>query len=308
MRRNNRFQEFLSKKFRTLLSQDPNGIPPWLEVVAEGDEPGYFLPSDAPWLVHADFSTLVGGIRALLMQALHPGSLTGVRQHSRYESDPLGRLAGTIRWLTVTTFGSKNAVAREAARVNGMHRKVVGEYRDSTGSQVSYRASDENLLLWVHIAFMESFLVAFQMFSTKKLADTETSSGADSYVAKWSVAVEPLGLTEVPMSEPELKRAIDGFLSRGELQVTEDTERVIGFIRKPPLPLPARLVYRLLFDAAVVSLRPEFAKLLGLKQKPSWLIQLITKSALWLMRVAIGPESPIEEAAINRLSRIGILG
>ena len=33
---------------------------------------GYFLPSDAPWVVHADFGTLVGGIRALLMQALHP--------------------------------------------------------------------------------------------------------------------------------------------------------------------------------------------------------------------------------------------
>lgn len=107
---NNRLQENLSKRFRKLLSGDPQGIPPWLPIVAEGDEPGLFLPTDAPWIVHADFATLVGGIRALLMQALHPGSLAGVAQHSRYEEDPLGRLSGTIRWLTITTFGSKTAI------------------------------------------------------------------------------------------------------------------------------------------------------------------------------------------------------
>ena len=104
-KQNNAVQEYLSLRFRKLLSGDPGGIPPWLGVVAEGEEAGYFVPTDAPWVVHADFGTLVGGIRALLMQALHPGSLTGVKNHSRYESDPLGRLAGTIRWLTVTTFG-----------------------------------------------------------------------------------------------------------------------------------------------------------------------------------------------------------
>ena len=80
-KKNDAFQEFLSKRFRKLLSGDPDGVPPWLGVVAAGEEEGYFLPSDAPWVVHADFGTLVGGIRALLMQALHPGSLTGVKNH-----------------------------------------------------------------------------------------------------------------------------------------------------------------------------------------------------------------------------------
>jgi len=119
----------MSVRFRRLLSQDPNGIPPWLEAVASGDEPGLYLPSDAPWVVHADFGTLVGGIRALLMQALHPGTVRGVAQHSRYKEDPLGRLAGTIRWLTVTTFGSHTAVASEASRVNRLHTKVTGSYQ-----------------------------------------------------------------------------------------------------------------------------------------------------------------------------------
>ena len=102
----NALQQRLARRFVHLLSGSSDGKPPWLAAVAEGEEGGFFLPGDAPWIVHKDFATLVGGVRALLLQALHPGALGGVAQHSRYEEDPLGRLSGTIRWLTVTTFGS----------------------------------------------------------------------------------------------------------------------------------------------------------------------------------------------------------
>jgi uncharacterized protein (DUF2236 family) len=306
-KKNNAVQEFLSKKFRKLLSGDPKGIPPWLDVVAAGEEEGYFLPSDAPWVVHADFGTLVGGIRALLMQALHPGSLTGVKNHSRYESDPLGRLAGTIRWLTVTTFGSKTAVQNEANRVNKLHSRVSGEYTKGTGEKVPYQAADKDLLLWVHIAFMESFLVAHQMYSWKAIPQGSFETGADNYVSQWSVSVAPLGLTKCPMSESELETEIDNFYDSGLLVSTADTKRVIDFIKNPPLPGVARLVYGLLFDAAVLSLRPEFRTLLGLSAKPAWLIRPATRWTLRLMRAAIGPESPIEDGAKARLRRIGTL-
>jgi uncharacterized protein (DUF2236 family) len=241
------------------------------------------------------------------MQALHPGSLTGVKNHSRYESDPLGRLAGTIRWLTVTTFGSKTAVQNEANRVNRLHTRVVGEYTRGTGETVPYKAADKDLLLWVHIAFMESFLVSHQMYSWKQIPKGSAASGADNYVAQWSVSVEPLGLEICPMSEAELERQIDKFYDSGLLVSTPDTEKVIEFIKNPPLPGVAKLVYGLLFDAAVLSLRPEFRKLLGLKPKPLWLIRPTTRWSLRLMRAAIGPESPIEDEAIARLKRIGVL-
>jgi uncharacterized protein (DUF2236 family) len=306
-KKNNALQEFLSKKFRKLLSGDPKGIPPWLEVVAAGEEEGYFLPSDAPWVVHADFGTLVGGIRALLMQALHPGSLTGVKNHSRYESDPLGRLAGTIRWLTVTTFGSKTAVQNEANRVNKLHSRVSGEYTKGTGEKVPYQAADKDLLLWVHIAFMESFLVAHQMYSWKAIPQGIFETGADNYVSQWSVSVAPLGLNKCPMSESELESEIDNFYRSGLLVSTADTKQVIDFIKNPPLPGVARLVYGLLFDAAVLSLRPEFRTLLGLSAKPAWLIRPATRWTLRLMRSAIGPESPIEDGAKARLRRIGAI-
>jgi uncharacterized protein (DUF2236 family) len=302
---NNALQENLSRRFRKLLSGDPNGIPPWLEVVAAGDEAGYFVPTDAPWVVHADFGTLVGGIRALLMQALHPGSLTGVKNHSRYEKDPLGRLAGTIRWLTVTTFGSKSAVAGEAGRVNRLHERVTGEYTTGAGERIPYKAADQDLLLWVHIAFMESFLVAHQMYSWREIPKGNAATGADNYVSQWSVSVAPLGLKNVPMSESALEDEITSIYDRGLLNNTDDTLRVVEFIKNPPRPATAIPIYRLLFDAAVVSLRPEFRALLGLKAKPKWLIQPLTKGVLKIMRIAIGPESPIEDGAIARLKRIG---
>ena len=295
---NNALQEALSKRFRRLLSGDPDGVPPWLEVIAAGDEPGLYMPTDAPWIVHADFGTLVGGIRALLMQALHPGSLTGVATHSRYEQDALGRLAGTIRWLTITTFGSHSAVAGESQRVNRMHKRVTGEYETAGGEQRPYKAADPDLLLWVHIAFMDSFLRCHQMYAWRAIP-----GGADAYVRLWAKSVEPLGLDKAPMNEADLLREIERY--KVELVATPKTLDVVKFIKRPPLPVLARPVYWLLFEAAVVSLPVEFRELLGLKAKSAKVIKPLTRGVLRFIRVAIGPESPIEDGAIERLRRIG---
>jgi uncharacterized protein (DUF2236 family) len=295
---NNALQEALSKRFRRLLSGDPDGVPPWLEVIAAGDEGGLYMPTDAPWIVHADFGTLVGGIRALLMQALHPGSLTGVATHSRYEQDALGRLAGTIRWLTVTTFGSHTVVAGESQRVNRMHKRVTGEYETAAGEQRPYKAADPDLLLWVHIAFMDSFLRCHQMYAWR-----EIPGGADAYVRLWAKSVEPLGLDSAPMNEADLLREIERY--KVELVATAKTLDVVKFIKRPPLPVLARPVYWLLFEAAVVSLPIEFRELLGLRAKSAKFIKPLTRGVLRFIRVAIGPESPIEDGAIERLRRIG---
>jgi uncharacterized protein (DUF2236 family) len=297
---NNAFQERMSVRFRRLLSGAPDGVPPWLEVIAAGDEPGLFTPDDAPWIVHADFGTLVGGIRALLVQALHPATLRGVADHSRYQEDALGRLAGTIRWLTVTTFGSTTAIATEANRVNRLHDRVVGTYDTNAGESRPYRATDPDLLLWVHIAFMQSFLVCHEMYAWRPIP-----GGADNYIAQWSRSVEPLGLPAAPMARAELDAEIQRVLHSGILRADDRTRDVVRFIKYPPLPPLAKLSYRLLFDAAVVSLDPEFRELLQLRSSPHWLVQPLTRGLLRTIRWMIGPESPIEEAGRDRLIRIG---
>lgn len=297
---NNPIQEFLSKRFRILLTGDPEGVPPWLGAVQASDQPGLFLPNQAPWIVHADLATLVGGIRALLMQALHPGSLTGVRNHSRYTSDPLGRLSGTIRWLTVTTFASTKSVAGEADRVNRMHANVKGQYKTSTGETRQYRAADPHLLLWVHIAFMESFLRTHQIYSKRPLP-----GGPDEYIRLWAQSVKPLGLQNAPNSEDEMLSTIEKF--RPELAVTEETREIVHWIRHPPLPFTSLPVYNILFQSALASMPADYRKLLGIGDPPLSTYQPVTTNLLRFIRFAIGPESPIEEAAIARLHRAGLM-
>lgn len=297
---NNAVQEYFSRRFRRLLSGAPDGIPPWLEVVAKGDDPGLFLPTDAPWVVHRDFATLVGGIRALLLQAMHPGALGGVTQHSRYEDDPLGRLSGTIRWLTVTTFGSLEAVAQEASRVNRMHEKVSGEYVDKAGESRPYRASDADLLLWVHIAFMDSFLRSHQLYSRAVLP-----GGADAYVNLWGKSVKPLGLSSVPTNEAELIKTMGDFSA--QLNCDDKALSVIHWIKNAPLPKTAKPVYALLFQAALASLPPEIRVKIGLRHWPLWLLRPLVTRLLAFGRFAIGPDSPIEDAALARLRRLGAI-
>lgn len=293
----NKLQHAFGKRFRRIITNSPDGVPEWLPQIESGNDFGLFKPTDAPWVVHGDLATLIGGIRALLMQALHPGSLAGVSDHSRYEQDPLGRLAGTTKWLTILTFGSTDAIAKESARVNGMHKKVVGQYEVTPGNKKDYAASDEDLLLWVHIAFTDSFLVAHEFYGSRSIP-----GGSDAYVKLWSKAVEPLGLINSPKTRAELKNKIDNFDSI--LRADHKTLDVVKFIKKPPLSRAARFAYSIMFQAAAVTIEPKYVAILRIKVWPKFVVIPITKILLSFMRLALGGISPLEEAAISRHKRL----
>ncbi|MEJ6494287.1 MAG: oxygenase MpaB family protein [Actinomycetes bacterium] len=298
----NALQERFGTRFRRIITNTKDGVPPWMEAVESGETRGLYLPHDAPWVVHGDVATLIGGIRALLMQALHPGSLTGVEQHSRYEHDPLGRLAGTTRWLTIATFGSAEALEVESARVNRMHDHVKGQYVTGAGVTKDYKAADPDLLAWVHIAFTDSFLTTHELFGEEKIP-----GGADEYVSQWSKSVVPLGLTNAPMSRAELKAEIKRYKDEGILSTNETTKQVVEFIRKPPLSRTALIAYDRMFDGAVASMPADLQAMLGLKGKNLNIAGPITRGLLRAMRLALGPISPLEVAAISRLKRTGAL-
>ena len=298
----NALQERFGTRFRRIITNTEDGVPPWMAAVESGETRGLYLPHDAPWVVHGDVATLIGGIRALLMQALHPGSLTGVEQHSRYEHDPLGRLAGTTRWLTIATFGSAEALETESARVNRMHDHVKGQYVTGAGVTKDYKAADPDLLAWVHIAFTDSFLTTHELFGEEKIP-----GGADEYVSQWSKSVVPLGLTNAPMSRAELKAEIKRYKDEGILATNETTKQVVEFIRKPPLSRAALIAYDRMFDGAVASIPADLQAMLGLKGKSLNVAGPITRGLLRAMRLALGPISPLEVAAISRLKRTGDL-
>ncbi len=282
--------------FRSIVS-GTSTTPDWVRDLENGDDEGYFGPGSSVWAVHGNLATLVGGVRALLVQALHPVAVTGVDQHSTYREDPLGRLAGTTRWLTVTTFGSRAAADRESARVRGMHRRVRGTYTGPDGRERPYRAGDDRLLGWVHAAFTDSFLVAHETFAGP------VPGGADRYVREWATAGELVGVRRPPRSVAELKDLIDGY--RPVLAHSSVTARTVEFLRTPPLPGPAAVGYQVLFAAAASTLDDEHRRLLGLPPTGRAVPRRAASALLGALRVALGEGPPAETAARRRMGRLG---
>ena len=280
--------------FRRIVSGDPNGTPEWVQQLAHGSDLGYFGPGSAAWSVHGSLPTLVGGVRALLMQALHPAALAGVMQHSRYEQDALGRLAGTSQWLTVVTFGDTKSADRECARVRGLHRTVVGTF-DTDSGPAPYAASDPDLLRWVHVAFTDSFL------ATHLVWGGPIPGGPDAYVREWAKAGALVGVTDPPRSVAELREQVAAFdpVLRGD----ENSAKTVAFIRNAPLPLAARPAYAMLFAGAVSTMPEHYRKLLGLPTVPLTLTRPAVATLLGGLGLALGPASPSMRNAEARAER-----
>ncbi len=216
------------------------------------DTPGerWFPPGTPIRRVHADVTTFVGGLRALLLQSLHPLAMAGVAGHSGYRGDPWGRLARTSTFLAFTTFGAERDAERMVSVVRDAHEKVRGTAPDGR----PYFAGDPHLLTWVHIAEAESFLAAHQRYGERPLTPTE----ADLYVAQTGRVARELGAVDVPTTVAELADAFDRY--RPELRATPEALDTAHFLLKePPLPWPVRPPYALLASGAA-ALLPDWAR------------------------------------------------
>ncbi|XAS68588.1 oxygenase MpaB family protein [Micrococcaceae bacterium Sec5.7] len=282
----------------------PESAPDWVLRLAEGDDAGYHLPGSAVWAVHGAMPTIVGGIRALLMQALHPGVLAGVYDHSNFREDSLGRLARTIRWIFTVSYGSTTA-AREASNgVLRLHESVRGGYVDGHGVPRSYYANDPELLRWVHIAFTDAFL------SAHKIWGRSIPGGPDAYVREWAQAGQLMGVAAPPLSEAEMRQQLDKWYDDGDLRSDGKVAETVAFIRNPPLHPALRPGYRILFAAAVTSLEPKYREMLGLRTArlgPIPLpVRLATRVTLGVVHLALGKVGPSEQAARQRIRRLGL--
>jgi uncharacterized protein (DUF2236 family) len=220
------------------------------ERIHRAEGPRWFEAGSPIQQVHGDASMFVGGIRALLMQSLHPLAMAGVMDHSGFEGDPWGRLQRTSYFLAVTTFGTSADAEKMVRAIRAVHERVVGTAPDGR----PYAASDPHLLRWVHVAEIDSFLVAHQRWGAQPL-DAE---GRDTYVAQTARVAEALGVVDPPRTEEELRDQLRAY--RPELDGTPDARRTARFLLlHPPLPVLARAPYGGL-AASAVSLMPLWAR------------------------------------------------
>ncbi|MEJ7634690.1 oxygenase MpaB family protein [Aeromicrobium sp.] len=241
--------------------------------LAEG--PRRFAPGSSIHVVHSDASMFVGGIRALLLQSMHPLAMAAVDAHSGFRGDPWGRLQRTSTFLAETTFGTIEDADRAVAVVRAVHERVRGTAPDGR----PYVASDPHLIRWVHVAEIDSFLRAHDRYGAKPL----DPGGRDAYVAEAAHVARALGAVDVPETVTELDEVLAGY--RPELEATSAARRAARFILvHPPVPLALRAPYGLL-SAAAVAMMPRWTR--------------------WPLRL---PYLPLTEATAVRTSGVAITG
>ena len=212
---------------------------------------GLFGPGSIAWRVHRDRSFPLAGMRALMVQALHPLAMAGVAQHSEWRRDPFGRLAATSGYVLTVTYGDRAAANEAAARVRAVHRHVRGTDPEAG---LPYAAEDPDLLLWVHAGLVDSIVAIVQRYG-RGLDAAE----ADRYVAEMVPFAEIVGVPREMV--PTSVRALDAYLRSVELvQITQAARDAIAVVLEPPgLDADTRELWRELSQVAVGTL-PDWAR------------------------------------------------
>jgi uncharacterized protein (DUF2236 family) len=214
-------------------------------------DPGLFGPDAVCWKVHADFtSMMVGGISALLLQALHPLALAGVWDHSSFRTDIAGRLGRTATFIAGTTFGNRADALALIERVRRVHLSVTGTAPDGR----PYEASDPALLTWVHVAEVSSFLAAHLQYVNGNLSGADQ----DRYFEETARIAQALGATEVPSNRTEIEAYL--LRMRPELEVTPRTREVVRVLMQAPAPNALAWPVGKLLLGAGADLLPDWAQ------------------------------------------------
>ncbi|WP_327438917.1 oxygenase MpaB family protein [Pseudomonas donghuensis] len=223
-------------------------------------DPGLFGPGSLSWRVHGDFpSMLIGGISALLLQLLHPLALAGVWDHSNFRQDLLGRLRRTSQFISGTTFGSTQDANWLIEKVRTIHLQVVGSAADGR----PYAASDPDLLTWVHVAEISSFLAAHRRYRNPHMPIAEQ----DVYYAEIALIAERLGARNVPRSRQQIADYLQAM--RPQLICDARSHEVVQVLLDAPAPSRLAQPVGALMLRAGIDLLPDWASaMLELSQNP----------------------------------------
>ncbi|MDT0329403.1 oxygenase MpaB family protein [Nocardiopsis lambiniae] len=190
--------------------------------------PTVAAPESVTWTVHLDRAMWVAGVRALMLQALHPVAMRGVWQRSDFRSDPTGRLLRTAHFVAVTTYGSPEEADRLGEHVRRVHRSLSFTDPD-TGRR--HRVDEHDLLVWVHCAEVTSYLE-----TAVRAGVPLTPAEWDRYLDEQSTTATYVGLSrdDVPRSVADMRRYLASV--RPVLRVTPEARRAVRFLLWPKVP------------------------------------------------------------------------
>jgi uncharacterized protein (DUF2236 family) len=189
---------------------------------------GLFGPHSVTWKLHREPVLLIGGLRSLYLQALHPRAVAAVAQNSGYRTDPWGRLMRTSEYVGTVVYGSTEQVQAAASRIRRIHARMSAT-DPRTGE--SFRIDEPELLRWVHVAEVESFLTTARRAGLKL-----TANEIDGYYTEQLRAAELVGLdpSTVPATAAEVAAYYEAM--QPDLGLTRDSAEAALFLTVPPVP------------------------------------------------------------------------
>jgi uncharacterized protein (DUF2236 family) len=224
--------------------------------IATDPDEAYLPPGGLARRIHADLPVmLIGGVSALLLQTLHPLAMAGMAEHSGYQEDPLGRLRRTAAFVATTTFGTVEQAEAAIAQVQRVHRRVHGVAPDGR----PYSAADPELVTFIHVAEVASFLASAQRYGTRALTPDE----CDRYYEEVAPVALALGATWAPRSSAEVESYL--LRLRPTLYAGPQARAARDWLLRGVAERPSeRAVYALVVAAAVGVLPPWARRELGL--------------------------------------------
>ena len=242
-----------------------NGVP----ARTAGLEAREFAPDDVIWRVNRELALLLGAGRALLLQIAHPLIAAGVREHSGFERDPLGRLARTLEPMYALVFGTPAASAHATAGMQRAHARVRGVLREAVGAYpagTAYDARDPVLRLWVHATLTDTGLLVYRRF----VGDLAPAATARYYEDSRALARRvdvPEAL--VPPTLEAFGEYMAGQLAGNALAVGPATRELVRSIFRPRAA-PALRIVGPIVELVTAGLLPEpVRRLYGYRWSPS---------------------------------------
>ena len=222
--------------------------------------------------VHADIvGMMTGGVRALLLQMLHPHALQGVLDHSNFREDMHGRLRRTARFIAVTTFGHRDEAMKAIDRVNRIHAKVGGLLPDGT----PYQAVNPRTLAWVHVTEAQSFLAGY----IRHVRPSMPMAEQDEYYRQFAVIARALGADPVPETRAEAERIFRAL--RHDLATSPEAREIAQLVLSQR-PSGAPRSVQTMITADAVAMLPDWARGMLSLQRPM-LTALPARAATWGM-------------------------
>ncbi len=219
---------------------------------------GYFSDDSAIRRIGRESVLMLGGPRALLMQAAHPLVAAGIVDHSRYAQEPWRRLARTMAALYTIVFGTQAEGDRMGEITRAAHRRVRG-VRDGR----TYSAADPDLMLWVHSTLVDTGLALYELY-VRRLEPTE----ADEFYEQMQMVAHVFGVPDDvhPPTLTAFRSYQRDLIAGGTVRVGDDARAVAATVLSPPVPLPLRPALRLLAAQTAGLLPAELREQYGIRR------------------------------------------